>query len=170
MKRRSWLNESRRLWLTKVRAEPKRKVAALTTHERPVGVTALAALEAILGLLVLLGGLTIVIEGFILSDMFPRVRWFPTRMIGGGIALLVFAVIDFVLAVGLWVGKRWAWVAGLVCAVLGIMLGVFSLFVRPGIGEVIALVLDLVIIYYLMQPKVQAYFPKGQRAAAASTG
>jgi hypothetical protein len=142
----------------------------LMTKERPIGVTILAVLEAILGVMVLLGGLSIVIEGFILSDMIPRVRWFPTRIIGGGIALLVFALIDFALAIGLWVGKRWAWIAGLVCAILGIMLGVFSLFVRPGIGELVALVLDLVIIYYLMQPKVQAYFPKGLKAAAASTG
>lgn len=142
----------------------------MMTKERPIGVTILAVLEAILGVMVLLGGLSIVIEGFILSDMIPRVRWFPTRIIGGGIALLVFALIDFALAIGLWVGKRWAWIAGLVCAILGIMLGVFSLFVRPGIGELVALVLDLVIIYYLMQPKVQAYFPKGLKAAAASTG
>ena len=170
MKRRSWLNESNRLWLTKVRAETRRKVATLTTQGRPVGVTVLAALEAILGFLVLLGGLTIVIVGFILPLTFPHVRWFPTRTTAVGIALLVFALIDFALAIGLWVGKRWAWIAGLVCAVLGIMLGVFSLFIRPGIGEVIALVLDLVIIYYLMQPKVQAYFPKGLKAAAASTG
>ena len=94
MKRRSWLNESSRLWLTKVRAESRRKVAALTTQGRPVGVTVLAALEAILGFLVLLGGLTIVIVGFILPLTFPHVRWFPTRITAVGIALLVFALID----------------------------------------------------------------------------
>jgi len=138
------------------------------TKQRPFGVTLLATLEVILGVLVLLGGLTIVIEGFILSDMFPHVRWFPFRITSIGIALLVFALIDFALAAGLWVGKRWAWIAGLVCAALGMVLGILSLFLRPGIGELIALVLDLVIIYYLMQPKVQAYFPKGLKAA--STG
>jgi hypothetical protein len=138
----------------------------LMTKQRPFGVTLLATLEVILGVLVLLGGLTIVIEGFILSDMFPYVRWFPFRITSIGIALLVFALIDFALAVGLWVGKRWAWIAGLVCATLGIMLGILSLFLRPGTGELIALVLDLVMIYYLMQPKVQAYFPKRLKAAA----
>jgi uncharacterized membrane protein (DUF2068 family) len=136
------------------------------TKERPFGVTLLATLEVILGVLVLLGGLTIVVEGFILSDTFPYVRWFPFRIIAIGIALLVFALIDFALAVGLWVGKRWAWIAGLVCATLGIMLGILSLFLRPGTGELIALVLDLVMLYYLMQPKVQAYFPKRLKAAA----
>lgn len=139
----------------------------MTTKQRPFGVTLLATLEVILGVLVLLGGLTIVIERFILSDVFPHVRWFPIRMPGIGIALLVFALIDFALAVGLWVGKRWAWIAGLVCAALGIVLGILSLFLRPGVGELIALVLDLVIIYYLMQPKIQAYFPKGLKAASA---
>jgi uncharacterized membrane protein (DUF2068 family) len=142
----------------------------LTIKPRPFGVTILAALEVILGVLVLLGGLTIVFAGFRLSEMFPQVRWFPARMTGVGIALLVFAVIDFALAIGIWVGKRWAWIAGLACAALGIMLGILSLFLRPGIGELVALVLDLVIIYYLMQPKVQAYFPKVRKAAAASTG
>lgn len=136
------------------------------TNQRPFGVTLLATLEVILGVLVLLGGLTIVIEGFILSDMLPHVRWFPTRITGVGVALLVFAMIDFALAVGLWVGKRWAWIAGLVCAALGIILGILSLFLRPGVGELIALVLDLVIIYYLMQPNVQAYYPKGLKVAA----
>lgn len=136
------------------------------TNQRPFGVTLLATLEVILGVLVLLGGLTIVIEGFILSDMLPHVRWFPTRITGVGVALLVFAMIDFALAFGLWVGKRWAWIAGLVCAALGIILGILSLFLRPGVGELIALVLDLVIIYYLMQPKVQAYYPKGLKVAA----
>ena len=136
------------------------------TNQRPFGVTLLATLEVILGVLVLLGGLTIVIEGFILSDMLPHVRWFPTRIAGVGVALLVFAMIDFALAFGLWVGKRWAWIAGLVCAALGIILGILSLFLRPGVGELIALVLDLVIIYYLMQPKVQAYYPKGLKVAA----
>ena len=77
MKRRSWLNESSRLWLTKVRAETRRKVAALTTQGRPVGVTVLAALEAILGLLVLLGGSRSLLRGsffqtcFRMSDGFP---------------------------------------------------------------------------------------------------
>ena len=136
------------------------------TNQRPFGVTLLATLEVILGVLVLLGGLTIVIEGFILSDMLPHVRWFPTRITGVGVALLVFAMIDFALAFGLWVGKRWAWIAGLVCAALGIILGILSLFLRPGVGELIALILDLVIIYYLMQPKVQAYYPKGLKVAA----
>ena len=138
------------------------------TKPRPFGVTLLATLEAILGVLVLLGGLTLVFAEFRILEMFPHVRWFPVRITGVGIALLVFALIDFALAIGLWVGKRWAWIAGLVCAALGIILGILSLFLRPGVGELVALVLDLVIIYYLMQPNVQAYFPKGLKAVTSA--
>ncbi len=120
-----------------------------------------AVLHILLGILLLLGGFALTVIGFGLPEMFPHVRWFAVRSVVVGIALVVFALIDFVLAYGLWNGKGWAWFAALVFALLGIVFSVFSLFLRPGMGELIWLIIDLLIVYYLMQPRVQAYFGRG---------
>jgi len=96
--------------------------------------------------------------GFILPEIFPHVRYFAVRPSVTGIGLLGFALIDFILAYGLWSGRGWAWIVSLAFAVLGIIFSVVSLFVRPRIGEFVSLIIDLVIVYYLMQPRVQAYF------------
>jgi uncharacterized membrane protein (DUF2068 family) len=75
-----------------------------------------------------------------------------------GVVFVVFAVLDFVIAYGLWTGKKWGWVLSLVLSILGVISAVFTLFLRPRVGEFLALLIDLAIILYLMQPRVQAYF------------
>jgi uncharacterized membrane protein (DUF2068 family) len=84
-----------------------------------------------------------------------------------GLVYVVFTVVDFVVAYGLWVGKRWAWVISIILSVFGIITAVFTLFLRPRAGEVLALLIDLVIIFYLIQPRVQAYY--GQKSTAVVT-
>jgi hypothetical protein len=128
---------------------------------RPFGVTLLTALQILLGILVLLGGVAQLFVGFVLPEMFPHVRFFAPRSILSGLGLIALALIDFILAFGLWHGKKWAWVASLIFAVIGIGFSVFSLFIRPRVGEFVSLILDLVILYYLMQPRVQSFFGRG---------
>ena len=86
---------------------------------------------------------------------------FPVRLFVVAVILLVLALVEFVLAYGLWSGMSWAWVASLGFALLGIVFAIFSLFLRPGVGEIISLVVNLVIVYYLMQPRIHSYFGKG---------
>jgi hypothetical protein len=141
----------------------------LTTNKRPYGVTLLSALHILLGILLLLGGLALLTVEFVLPEMFPQVRWFAMRSTTIGIGLLVFALIYFVLAYGLWNGRGWAWTVSLIFAAIGIVISVLSLFVRPGLDELLSLILDLVIIYYLMQPRVQAVFGRGPSLMMQST-
>ena len=89
---------------------------------------------------------------FVLPEIFPHVRFFAPRSMGSGLGLVVFAFVEFILAYGLWKGKGWAWIGSLIFAVIGLVFSAFTLFMRPRVGEVIALVLNLVIMYYLMQP------------------
>jgi len=96
---------------------------------------------------------------FVIPEMFPHIR-FAVRSATLGIALVILAVIDFILAYGLWTGRRWAWIASLAFAVLGIVITVLSLFGRPGLGAIFALILYLLVIYYLMQPRVHAFLVK----------
>jgi uncharacterized membrane protein (DUF2068 family) len=119
----------------------------------------LAILEAFLGILLLVGVFAIV-AGFGLPELFPRFRFFPIRLFAIAIVLFVVAAIDFLLAFGLWNGFSWAWGATLVFAILGIAFAVFSLFLRPGIGEILSLIINLLVVYYLMQPRVHTYFTR----------
>ncbi len=125
---------------------------------RPFGVTLLTVLEIVLGILTLLGGMALVFVGFILPEIFPRVRYIAAGSTLSGFGLIGLAVVDFIVAFGLWSGVNWARTLALIFAVFGIGFSVLSLFLRPRVGELIALLLDLVIVYYLMQPRVQRYF------------
>jgi len=127
----------------------------------------LSVLHIILGVLLVFGGAALLAVGLVLPEMFPHVRLlFAVRSVTIGIILVAFALIDFILAYGLWTGRRWAWIASLAFAVLGIVLTVLSLFVRPGFGEILALILYLLVIYYLMQPRVQIFFGRGSGPSA----
>ena len=100
---------------------------------------------------------------FVLPAMFPHVRFFGRSLVFG-LALLLLALIDFILAYGLWKGKSWAWITALAFAVLGIVLAILSLSTAPRIGEFVSLILNLLILYFLIQPRVQTYFGRGPSA------
>ena len=136
---------------------------------RPFSIKLLTVLEIILGILELLGALAVAVASFVLPEMFPRVRLLAPRSMFSGLVLFVFAFVEFILAYGVWKGKGWAWIGSLIFAVIGVVFSAFTLFMRPRLGEVIALVLNLVIMYYLMQPGVQGYFGKGKLSVTAST-
>jgi uncharacterized membrane protein (DUF2068 family) len=142
----------------------------LSEVRRPLGVTILSMLHVLLGILFLLGSLALVVVGFVLPEIFPHVRFFAVRSVAVGVLLLVLAVVDFGLASWLWVGKHWAWIAAMVFAALGIVFSIFTLFVRPGIAELVTLILDLIIIYYLIQPQVQTYFGRREGPSAGASG
>lgn len=135
-------------------------------RERSAGVRLLALLEAILGILLFLGFVALTILSFGLPELFPHMRLlFPVRLFVVAVVLLLLSVVEFTLAFGIWSGMSWAWAGSIGFALLGIVFAIFSLFLRPGIGEVISLIINLLIVYYLMKPQVHAYFTKGVAVA-----
>jgi uncharacterized membrane protein (DUF2068 family) len=86
----------------------------------------------------------------------------------GGLVSILFGLIDLILAYGLWKGRRWAWIFALVISILEIVFSIFALFLRPRTGELIVLVMELVIVYLLMQPGVQRYC--GKRSTTLTSG
>lgn len=138
----------------------------MSARARPNGVTLLSVLEALLGILFLLGVFALTVVRLSLQEVVPHVRLFPVRLFVVVIVLFVLAAVEFVLAFAAWNGMGWAWWGSLVFAVLGIVFFVMSLFLRPGLGEIVSLIADLLVLYCLMQPRVQAYFGKGALAQA----
>lgn len=121
----------------------------MSLRNRPGGITFLTIIETVLGLLLVLGVIATRVE------IVRHIRW---SIESAALLLIVLAVMSFSLAYGFWVGKAWAWTGGMALAVFAIIFSVFSLFVRPTLGEVIYLLANLFVIYYLMQPRIQGYF------------
>jgi hypothetical protein len=122
---------------------------------RPFGVKLLVALDAVLGMLLLVTGLIM------------NTRPFPAFRVFNGLPVIVFGLIDFVLAYAVWSSGKWAWAGSLIFSLLGIVASVFVLFVRPRTGEFVLFISDLVIVYSLMQPGVQRYLAKGPSLPAS---
>lgn len=121
-----------------------------STRERPLGVTILAILAAIGGVLGLLGSLALL--GFFSAA-------------GGlvlilGLVTLVLSVLYLVFAYGAWTLQPWAWTLGVGLTVASIIFTVIGLTqgTQELVSALISLVISGVILYYLYQPDVKAAF------------
>ena len=117
--------------------------------KRPLPVTVLAILELCLAGLAILGILALNFEAM------RHVRWSVESFT---VILLLLAIVELALAYGFLSGKNWAWMFGLLFAVLGTAVSIFSLYLTFRPGGLLYLIIDLIVIYYLMQPRVQQYF------------
>lgn len=110
--------------------------------ERPTGVTILAVLYAIQGIMYLA-------VPALLSAIFGAFMALPGFLEAGIICWTIFgiiALICFVIAYGLWIGKNWARILAIIFAILG-------LFNFP-IGTIIS----IIILIYLFKDDVKMYF------------
>jgi hypothetical protein len=123
-----------------------------------MGITILAALNVISGIVMLLLGLGIAALGVALILLAPVGIFF------GGI-FMILGVVSFIVAAGLLQGSGWAWTATLVISVISIIIGLVSLVAGNG-GSIISITISAAIIYYLYRPYVLAYFGKSTRQIA----
>ncbi len=87
---------------------------------RPLGVTILAILSALGGIMAILGGMAIMGVSALASEIGAL-----GAAIGG--ITLIMGLIQLVIAWGLWTGKGWAWLLGLIFGVLGILMALASM-------------------------------------------
>lgn len=150
--------------------------------KRPVGVTIIAILAIVGGILLLFGGIALVALAPILSQIninddngtsnssfslningtdvtIPRNSLFLfggfLGIIGG--MLIVIGIAGFVVAWGLLTGKGWAWIFTIIVAIISIILNLI-LVISGSIESVIGLIIYGIIIYYLYRPSVKSYF------------
>ncbi len=133
-------------------------------RQRPLGITILAVLEIIGGILALIGGIILVAASSMLESMISGMVPFYGVFTGlfaviGGIVIIV-AIIAFLLGYGLWNGSGWAWIVQLVFSALGAVTSLASL---P--SGIVGLIIDGLIIWYLFRPNVKAFFGKGEVAS-----
>ena len=123
--------------------------------KRPAAVSLLAFLE------ISLATLAVLVVAAARFELIRHIRWSVESLT---IILPILAGFELALAYGFWTGKGWAWTVGLLFAILGTAISIFALYVRPTPGEVIYLVIDLTVIYFLMQPRVHQYFKHNDAA------
>ena len=133
---------------------------------RPTGVSVLAILAAIGGILGLIGGVILGIlagamEEFIESliveygaGVIPGIGEFLEALILAIAAVAaIFGILYLIAAYGLWIGAGWAWWLTIILSILGIIGGILSL---P--GGIISIIIDGLIIYYFTRPHVKEFF------------
>lgn len=120
------------------------------TATRPTGITILAVLAAVGGVLGLFAGFVLLFAGTVLFGGLGALL---------GIATLAYAGLFIAFAYGAWTLKPWAWPLGVAVSVFGIVLAVISI-VGGGdiISNAVTIVLDGVILYYLNQPTIKSLF------------
>lgn len=133
----------------------------LSSVNRPLGVSILAVLHVLQALVLFVGGLALFAVGLMPRILLRMPHLLTGRLSVLGGVLFVIALLELLLAYGLWIGKGWAWTFSFILAILGILFSVVFLILRGGVGSVVTLILDLVIVYYLMQRNVKAFFNKG---------
>jgi hypothetical protein len=158
-----------------------------TPKSRPTGVTIIAILNIIGGIIMLFGAIALIAIGAILPTLPPStfnqselqanltagqgpitppsVPMFSPSLFGGiGIAiggvLLALAIVSFVVAYGLLKGLGWAWTVTVILSIISIVLNAISI-AAGNIASIISVIISGIIIYYLYRPHVKAYFGKG---------
>lgn len=100
---------------------------------RPTGITILAILAG-------LGALALIAFGALSVGA------------GIGIAFIIIGLIEFAVAYGFWTGASWGWYLGIIGAILDIISIVTF--------NVVALIIGIIMLYYLTRPNVKAWFRK----------
>ena len=155
-------------------------------QHRPTGVTIIAILTIINGILLLLSGITLVALGALLSgnststsSQAAVAQFFGTISAAVGGVLLAIGIGYIVMFYGLLKGKGWAWTITIILLFIGIAIQILSTSVITyaslenaknvisGIMDsitfpLIGLAINIVILYYLYRQHVRAYFGKAK--------
>jgi hypothetical protein len=125
--------------------------AATAAGARPTGITILAVLAAIGGVFGLLGGFGVLFVGGIVSSGAVMVL---------GLCALAYAALLIAFAWGAWTLKPWAWALGVAVAVFGIVVAILQVILGGSsiFSQVISVVIDGAILYYLNQPTIKSLF------------
>ncbi|MGA8565366.1 MAG: DUF2127 domain-containing protein [Nitrososphaeraceae archaeon] len=152
------------------------------TRSRPLGVTIVAILAIIDGIILLTGGIlavTIVplvssglngtLSNITVTDQQgQQVKVQSTGMTGmvatiaiiAGSVAIVLGLVWFGLAWGLLTGKGWAWIITVILSIISIVFGIVGI-ASGGAPSIISLIINGVILYYMYRPNVKSYFGRG---------
>jgi len=140
--------------------------------ERPTGITVLAILAGLGGILLLIGGIIIGAMAGAISDF---IKTYATSL-GMGVVdvsgivetfLVAVAAIAFILGIlyiavayGFWIGAGWSRMLAIILSILDIIGGLITL---P--SGIITIIIAGLVLWYLMKTQVKAFFGQGPAPA-----
>ena len=125
---------------------------------RPLGVTILAVLELISGIVCITAAIAI---GALTSMVGHSMFGMMASAIGGFIAviLIILGMFSFIISGALFSGKRWGRTIVIIFSIIDLVLNAVS--IMGGNGFAVAdIILNLILLYYMWRPHVIAYFNK----------
>lgn len=129
-----------------------------TAPARPMGITVLAVLSAIGGVLTILGGIALIGLGGVAGASSGSAALFGMGAIFG-LLLLASGIASLAFAYGAWTLQSWAWTLGVALQIISLALSLLTIIGGGDIaGQVISIVIAGIILYYLMQPSIKAAF------------
>jgi hypothetical protein len=125
-----------------------------TGRKRPLGVTIVAILMIINGIILIAGGAAGVSTAGVLGEEFGP--------LAGGImaissVVIALGIASLIIAWGLITGKGWAWIVTVIISIISIITSIISI-AAGSFGSVVSLIINGVILYYMYRPEVKAYF------------
>src|SRR2546425_5818390 len=112
-------------------------------RSRPLGITIIAIIMAIYGILGIIAGIGLLSAG-------------ATAL---GVSSLILGVLQLILAWGLWTLQRWAFWATVILQVLALINGIFTLTQGNAASGIVAIVIALIVLIYLFADRnVRAAF------------
>jgi len=128
---------------------------------RPIGITVLAVLEILIGIVGLLASLAIIGLSALLSTL-PRVGFLlgTFGLVVGGVVLF-FSLIWLATGAGFLHGRGWSWTLGMIFSILSLLGAVGALIIGLITGAVGGLIFWGLMLYYLTRTHVKAFFGKG---------
>lgn len=135
-------------------------------NQRPTGVTILAIIQILGGILSLLVGVSGLFFGGLIvaaGDGQPagEVATMGPILVGASIAALISGIIGLIAGFGLFTLKGWGWTLAIVFSVLNILNNLVSVFQGRNVaGAIVGIVISGLILYYLNQSNVKRAFGK----------
>ena len=148
---------------------PSDGIKELEVKKRPTGVTIIAVLVIIGGIILLLAGIGAVAVGSLFLSQITGLGFIII-----GVIILVVGIGYLVVSYGLLKGKRWAWTITVVLLFIGIAIDVASIiifgyftfdtdtssFLTSNSGSIASIIISVIILYYLYRPHIKSYFGK----------
>jgi hypothetical protein len=121
----------------------------MTENARPLGVTIIGILWFIAGILTVIGG---AVGGSALAII-------GLGAIGAavGVIFVIIGLVFLFLGIGCFKGWPWVWPVGVIFTIIGIIINLLSILSNTG-SAIIGIIIDAIILWYLFQPQVKAWF------------
>ncbi|HEX6819432.1 MAG TPA: hypothetical protein VF120_13730 [Ktedonobacterales bacterium] len=146
---------------------------------RPFGLTLLAILALIFGVVVTIAGILFVRAGVVPGQPVPAmmsVHVSGNAALGLGLVLILVGVLSVAFALGAFRGASWSWIFGIVGQLVNLVVSVVQLVIGIAQGNItnaiisnaLSIAVAVIILIYLNRPTAKLYFRRAQLVRSAA--